>query len=554
MAAASRETALLLAFGLSGMASLTYEVVWTRLMILVFGTTVYAISTILTAFIAGLALGSYYVGRKIGRYKNVYLAFGLFELGIGIYGLVFPQLLPLVQYPYLMIFQGLGDSFVLFQTVQVLMYIAMMIIPTFLMGTIFPLLSKAMITDVTSSSKKVGFLYSSNSIGSMVGPLISGFMLIPLIGLRYTSLVASILNVSLGLVFLIVAAKNWKALIAIPLSLLALSAGFVAYQSPLRMINFYYISIFNDVSEIDGFLNAQETVFYKEGLYSTVEVVKIGQTVSLKIDGRADASTSPRDMSHQLLVGYLPTLLHKDPKEVLNIGLGGGFTLGALKTLGVKVDTVEIDQAVIEANEKIFYVYNNDALRYDKLTLHLADARNFLVTSDKKWDLIISEPSNPVTSSVNHLFTKEFFVLAKQHLNKGGMLAQWFPNDLTISEREYKIILHTLLSEFPYVTIWDISYGKRLFNTIMIASLEPHSMSIERFPNIGVVADMDKIGINSPLELNARLVCDPKGSQQFAKDAQMMNLDDLPIIEFLVPRNYFGEGKILRNICSRSGN
>ena len=553
MASVSGETKLLLASGISGMAALTYEVVWTRLMVLIFGSTVYAVSTILTAFMAGLALGSYYIGKRLSRYKNLYLGFGLVELGIGLYGLVFPQILPVMQYPYVILFRLLGSSFILFQAAQVLIYLLLLIIPTFLMGATFPLLSKIIVTDVASSGKKIGFLYSSNSIGAMVGPIISGFMLIPIIGIRYTSLIASILNIAVGLIFLVYSAKSKKALAAIPISFLALSAGFVAYQSPLRMVNFYYIPIFKDVSEIDEFLKDQQTMFYKEGLYSTVEVMKIGETLSLKIDGRVDASTSLRDMSTQHLLAYLPTLLHKNPKKVLNVGLGGGFTVGALKNLGVQIDTVEIDEAVVEANEKIYKVYNNDALNYDKLNLYITDARNFLLTTEQKWDVIISEPSNPVTSSVNHLFTKEFFALAKKHLNDGGIYAQWFPNDLTVAERDYRIILRTLRTEFPYVSIWDSSYGKRLSNTIMIASLQPHSTSIDAFPNTAVASDMVRIGITSPAELDSRMVCDPDGAAKFGEDADTMNIDDLPIIEFLAPRSFFGEGKKLDTMCPSVG-
>ena len=519
-------------------------------MVLIFGSTVYAVSTILTAFMAGLALGSYYIGKKLASIKNLYALFGFVELGIGIYGIAFPQILPYMQHPYFLLYKVLGGSFVLFEAAQVVIYLVLLLLPTFLMGSTFPILSKIVVTDLDSSGKKIGFLYSSNSIGSMIGPVISGFFLIPVVGIRYTALVAGILNIAVGLAFLFSSKNNRKAMAAIPITLLVLSSSYVAYQNPLRTINFYYIPIFKDLREVEEFLQAQQTVFYKEGLYSTVEVMKSGGTLSLKIDGRVDASTSLRDMSTQHLLAYLPVLLHKNPEKILNIGLGGGFTIGALKNLNVSLDVVEIDEAVVESNEKIFKKYNNDALNNDKMHLYLTDARNFLFTTDKKWDIIISEPSNPVTSSVNHLFTKEFFVLAKEHLNEGGILAQWFPNDGSISEREYKIILKTLLSEFPHVSVWDVSYGKRLSNTLMIASLQPESTTVASFPNKAVENDMIEIGINTPQELNARLVCNPDGSKKFAADAQSMNLDDLPIIEFLVPRNYFGEGTRLTEMCT----
>src|SRR5438309_527892 len=173
-----KKTIVLLGFGISGMVALIYEVVWTRLLILIFGSTVYALSTLLTAFLGGLALGSFFVGRNLHRIKDYYFAFAIVEICIGLYGILFPFLLSNLQYTYYFLYETFQHSFVMFQFSQVLLFLSILIFPTFLMGATFPLASKLLISKLDNVGKDVSYIYSANTFGSVLGPIFSVFILI----------------------------------------------------------------------------------------------------------------------------------------------------------------------------------------------------------------------------------------------------------------------------------------------------------------------------------------------------------------------------------------
>ncbi|MBI2543568.1 MAG: fused MFS/spermidine synthase [Candidatus Aenigmarchaeota archaeon] len=535
---------ILLALGLSGMTALIYEVTWTRLLVLVFGSTVYALSTMLAAFMAGLALGSFFVAKRIDRIRDFYLYLAIAEIGIGVFALIFPLIFPYVQYLYLFMFKVFGNSFVLFQIVQGIVFLILLLIPTFLFGMTFPLASKIIISDVETAGKKISYLYSSNSLGSVIGPILAGFILIPLIGVRYTSFVAAFLNILIGIIILYYSSQRKKMIFILPLIIVLLFISYTNFNKPLDTINSYYIHFISDINDLDFFKKNTQVLFYKEGAYSTIEVVDIQDVRFLKIDGRIDASTSPVDVPTQILLADIPLLINRNASEVLLIGLGGGFTLGQLKNFDVNVDVVEIEPAVIEA-EKFFSDDNKQALDNDKSDVIVNDARNFLLSTDKKYDIIISGPSHPITSSVNHLFTKDFFNSAKSHLNDNGIFAQWLPTN-RMREVDYKIAVNTLLSEFSYVTIWKTATlsgegDTIILATIILASNEPYNFTIPPIENEDVIDELKSINLNSNDDVNSLLLLDFNNSKNFVSGIASLNTDQFPLLEFQLPKASFDE-------------
>lgn len=195
---------LLLAFALSGMTVLIYEVVWIRPLQLVFGSTIYAISTMLTAFLAGFSLGSYLFRNIADRSKNPTLLFAILELGIGIYGLIILALFKLLPSIYLSLLFVPG-----FQFIQFILCFTVLIIPTTLMGGVWPVINRAYITEMEKLGADVGKLYSFNSLGSALGPIAAGFLLIPSLGIAITAVLAASLNLLIAfLVFIFVKVKK----------------------------------------------------------------------------------------------------------------------------------------------------------------------------------------------------------------------------------------------------------------------------------------------------------------------------------------------------------
>jgi len=307
---------------------------------------------------------------------------------------------------------------------------------------------------------------------------------------------------------------------------------------PLNFINFYYIDQFKNINDIDFYLKNTNILFSDEGLYSTILVTSNPPNITaLRIDGHFDSSTNPLDTTNMLLSAYIPMLLHRNTTSVLNVGLGGGFTVGALKNFDVNLDVVEIDPSVIKA-EKYFSQYNNYALNNSRMRLIQNDARNFLQLNQAKYDVIISMPSHPITSSVNHLFTKEYFSLVKGSLEDNGLFAQWLPTH-KIGETEYKILVNTLESEFPYVSIWNASTISGSGDTILIASKNPYNLNFSSVTNTRITSDLKSIGINSVNDLNSLLILNFSDSKEFVKDTRILNTDDFPVVEFLIPQSLF---------------
>jgi spermidine synthase len=194
----------LLCFCFSGAAGLIYEVVWTRMLTQIFGNTTYAIATVLSAFMAGLALGSYWFGRIADRGKNDFLLYGILEAGVGIYGFLVPSLFKLGQMIYNPLFR-LNDTYPLvFNLLLFFLAFIFLVLPTMLMGATLPVLSRFFVRSFSHLGRRVGDLYATNTLGAVLGCGFAGYYLIPTLGMRTTVFVAAVLNLTIAALILIV--------------------------------------------------------------------------------------------------------------------------------------------------------------------------------------------------------------------------------------------------------------------------------------------------------------------------------------------------------------
>lgn len=194
----------LFCFFFSGAAGLVYQVVWTRMLTQIFGNTTYAIATVLSAFMAGLAIGSYSFGRIADRGKNDFLLYGILEGGVGLYGFLVPWLFAIAQKVYGPIF-GLNDSYpFLFNLVLFFLSFVLLVFPTLLMGATLPVLSRFYVRSFAHFGRRVGDLYATNTFGAVVGCAAGGFYLIPLLGMRSTVYTAATINLIIAAIILVV--------------------------------------------------------------------------------------------------------------------------------------------------------------------------------------------------------------------------------------------------------------------------------------------------------------------------------------------------------------
>ena len=203
--------AIWVCFFASGMSGLIYQVVWVRELVLVFGATTFAVSTVLTAFMGGLALGSYYFGRRSHHFKKPLKVYGVIEIGIGLYGLLVPLIfaaLPVIYQPF---WERLHVSFIALSAARFLFAALVLILPTALMGATLPVLSNYYARERDRIGLRVGFLYSLNTFGAVLGASITGFVLIPMLGMRASTVAAASINILLGILALAVSKTEERA-------------------------------------------------------------------------------------------------------------------------------------------------------------------------------------------------------------------------------------------------------------------------------------------------------------------------------------------------------
>ncbi len=197
---------ILACFILSGFSSLIYEVVWTRMMVLIFGATTLAISTVLTVFMGGLALGSLVFGRTVKRWGNPLLVYALLEVVIGVYGLFIPWILPYLVPVYQMVWEVFHYNFYVFCLLRFVLVGAILLVPTTLMGATLPVLSQLFSKRSNEAGRSLGMLYGFNTVGAVAGSFSTGFIFLPSLGVEHSTWVAVLANFLVGALAIL----SWK--------------------------------------------------------------------------------------------------------------------------------------------------------------------------------------------------------------------------------------------------------------------------------------------------------------------------------------------------------
>lgn len=539
--------ATLLSFSMAGFAALSLEVSWTRALSMVLGNSTYAFSSVLTFFLGGIALGSYVVARYIDRLKDPVFWFFVVTSVLGLFVLLATPLFSFLPFIFIHVFSLSNGSFWPLQFMEFFIIGIVLLIPTLLMGAAFPLVSKICAQDHTKMGRSIGIVYFANTIGAILGPLATGFIFIPLFGVETSIFISAFLYIVIAV--LILHFVHFKR----PIIKTYIRGGFAFAVLVSCLLPGWNKNILNSGVYMYAPLYLHEglskempnrdLLFYKEGIVSTVGVKKniANSVLTLTIDGKADASTGD-DMGTQLILGHLPLLLHPDPKDVLVVGLGSGVTLGAVEQYsGVKsIDLVEIEPTVVEANS-YFSQYNHNALADSRLNIDINDARNMLLTHDKKYDVITAEPSNPWVSGSANLFTKEQFELYKDSLKPGGIMMQW-AHVYKLRPEEVATIIATFQLVFPHTVLWQSESAEDIF---LIGTEEPLMIDFKKWEadiaQNKIKQDLSQVGLDDPYLLLSYFAFNEEGVRNFS-DGATIHTDNRPVLEFLAPRSIFLDG------------
>jgi spermidine synthase len=540
--------------GLTAFASLLYEIAWTRVLVMVVGSSTYAFTTILSCFLLGIGLGSLIA---IGRGRS---ARDLLKIAALVQGLIavtaallFPffRALPVYIVATLQV-QFLSPSALI--ALHSLALAAVVIPPAIGMGLAFPILAEAAANRSGGTGSETGRAYFANTIGSILGSVVTGFVLIHTIGSERTLELGIILNAALAFLIVWHVHGRGEGGFRLPegersgplLAVLALVITFFTPSWSTRLLDRGPAIYGRDrVSrpQLDNFLRAlgAEQLHYDEGWNATISVWRNGGATWLKSNGKSDAS-SVADMNTQVLIGLLPTLAHPDPRNVFLVGLGSGVTANVVSRVpGVeRVDVVEIESAVVTA-ARFFEDVNGGVVREGRVNLIADDARSALQLARSSYDVIVSEPSNPWVAGIAALFTAEYFRIVSSRLAENGVFAQWVQT-YRVPPSVVAVVVANLREVFPHVEMWFSNPS----DLILVASHRPIEWRYERLAALADTAGetgrqlRDWVAVNNPGQLLGHFLLGDRGTAALAAEARFPHTDDRPALEFVAARSLLG--------------
>lgn len=520
-----------IAFAFSGAAALMYEVLWTRELELVFGSTVYAVSMMLAAFMSGLSLGAWLGGKWADRSKDLIGLFGRLEFGIAVFGLLTLPLVQVLPSVYFVVYDTLRPSFAVFFLIQMMLSFLIMLVPTTFMGATFPVVTKINTAALDELGTDVGNVYSINTLGSIVGSLSTGFLLIPLVGVKATTFVAASVNLAVAFAMMTLSKRMIpRVYVALGLAGLAAAIGLGAFtQQAAFAHSFYRIGDYESYEEYLEYREALVTKFFADDVHGRVVVFEApdGERY-LQNSGKIEGSTGLLDIQTTTMLALVPIHSAREPESALVIGLGTGFTSKAALDAGLeRVDSVEINASVVQASR----LFVGDSVESDpRSEIIIRDARNYLETTDHMYDVITSEPSYPLSTHVSHLFTQEFYELARSRLVDDGVFCQWVPRYL-LTDDDTLMMLKTFQQSFPQVYLWGSNEGKDEAVDMLLIGING-TRSVD--PEVVAAA----VRAQSPIELDFGYFGSPDDVAAATAAPEIpVNTDDRPLLEFRAPRN-----------------
>lgn len=535
--------------GISGMAALLYEMVWVRLLVNFLGSSTYAFSIMLAAFIAGISIGSFIVSKsfvnKFNRIKLLIFCQAAIAVGI-VFSLFIYERLPYYFWIIASWFQKTDTTFNIFLSIEFLVCFGLMLIPTIFMGITLPTVVDIVANSDNKIGLSVGKVFSVNTLGTVIGVFVTGLVLLPAFGIKGSFQFGIVLNLLVALALLSYydpIRSVYKYIISA--SFIVLFSLYITFSPAwnLSIMNSGVFRMLNKTppetySEFEDLFSAMKVLYYKEGINANVAVIqKASETQRvLIINGKPDA-TNRADMVTQIMLGQVPMMLHENPKNVFVIGFGSGTTIGTVLLHPVeKVTCVEISTEVIEASD-FFRDVNNNCLDDPRLNIVHEDAHTYLNLSKDKYDVIISEPSNPWIAGIGNLFSKEYFQLCSDKLKDNGIMVQWF-HAYGSSDEVVQLVLNTFSSVFPHCQIWRGDSHDLIF----VGSDKEISLNENKFKNkfniVTVKQNLELIGIRSPFTFLSTQLLSDKGTFLLARE-EPINSEKNPVLEFLAPRTQY---------------
>ncbi len=456
-AAAGAAFWILPAIFVSGAISFAYEVMWTRLLGHLLGSSLQAFASMLASFLLGIALGSAAASRLGATRSLAALGFALSQLGIAATSYAVFALCD--RLPELSAWLGAGPDAPLASAGVA----AAALLPiTLCIGATFPLAVRVLAQDPDQSAAAAARVYAWNTLGAIAGALGAGFVLLPALG--FEGLLSVGVAASLGLAALAaLAAQPRRRVLAAAAAAAGLALALAPASPPWKLLS---------SSPLSSNTGPVEILYSAVGRTSSVMLLDRGTRFQITTDGLPEASVDVEGTLPEISVahwlGALPALVRPEARDLLVVGLGGGVALELVPQTLETIDVIEIEPQVVEANRRIAAARARDPLSDPRIRIHLGDARGTLQLAARRYDAIVSQPSHPWTAGASHLYTREFFSLVRSRLEPDGVFVQWIGISF-VDEALLRSLLSALLEAFPHVELFQ----PQVYGLLFIASGAP---------------------------------------------------------------------------------
>lgn len=539
----------LLAFAISGFSMLAMEVLWTRLLAMAFLGTTYAYTTMLTALLMGIVIGSAVCSSFVDRLRKPMWGLGLVMMLTGI-GCLWTTT-KIAGLPEQVSEIAARDWDTVVQGIFSLSFFALFV-PTFFSGMTFPLAVKAVGQGRERLGRDLGVLYSANTFGGVLGALAGGYLLIPWLGTHYGIVFLSALLLVAGAITLLACPRTpvlrcgWLTPKGKPvapwLSSVPSSTGtMIAIAMAVLLCGLVWRNTPQDVSRAlnAGYIPKDHRVLhYREGVEGTVAVSEPeketnGTNRVLWINRVQATASIEKGVKMNRFQGTLPLLFDRDPKEVLFMCFGSGVTCGTLALSAFeRIDAVEICQDVLHA-APLFAVDNRDVLHRPAVQFHIDDGRNHLLTTPNKYDVITFEPMPLALAGVSTFYTQEYYQLCLAHLKPGGLVSQWVPMH-SLNSQVVRSLVRTFTSVFPEYAAFFINADVFLIGSNAPLRLD-WAKAEARLAAPELHAALEAVNLGDPVEILASFLMDKAQLAEYGKDGSIMS-DDRPWAEFEAPK------------------
>jgi spermidine synthase len=542
----------------TGAVSMGLEILASRCLCMVFGASLQSFTVVLISFILGIGLGSVVISSPRCRHWPKEITTALLLLGTSaLIGLLVFHIGKLANI-YLYAQSGMGRTPVGYDFHEImvaLISIGVLGLPAAALGSVLPLWMRAVPESSDLLGDHVGRLVTWNTLGAVAGVLCTGFVLMPGIGMRNSFAVLGLLLAVAAVITAWATRRRVAAVAGAGVGALVLLAS-VGGDADWRDV--FSIGIFRlpdlNVSKheslrtyMEGWHKVVRLLYYEDGADATVSVerVKASPTNSLftlRIDGKPEASASDGvpsgDLAAQVMVAQLPLMLKPDSQDVFCFGMGSGIT--AASALGyptIKNLTVAENCAPVLRAAEFFDPWNRGVLTNNRVRIYHEDARTVLKLDPQKYDVIISEPSNPWLVGIGRVFSREFYELALSRLKPGGVMGQWF-HTYEMDDNTLDVVLRTFGSVFPNMEIWDV--GDK--DIVLVGSTQPWKSAPETYRRAFELEwpghDLAELGLRTPQELLARQFASQRTAFAISGPGPIES-DDFPLLGYVAPRAFY---------------